>query len=112
AMTDEQIGELLDQGFFVLKLKLGADPDKDGSQDKMLKWDCEQLNKVHQLAKDRECKHTDNGKIAYYLDLNGRYDSKKRVKALLDYAETIGALEQILLLEEPFDEANLENVSD
>ncbi|WP_010275063.1 enolase C-terminal domain-like protein [Paenibacillus senegalensis] len=111
-MSDEQILKLLDQGYFVLKLKLGADPDKDGNQDKMLEWDCRQLEKVHQLAKDRSCKHTDNGKIAYYLDLNCRYDSKQRVQALLDYAKAIGALEQILLLEEPFDEENLEDVSD
>lgn len=110
--TDEQIDQLLDEGFFVLKLKLGADPDKDGNQDKMLEWDCRQLEKVHRLAGARECEFTSNGRVAYYLDLNGRYDSKERLSVLLDYADSIGALDRILLLEEPFEETNLADVSD
>src|SRR5690606_22546683 len=41
---------------------------------------------------------------AYYLDANGRYDSIERVMRLMDHADKIGALDQILLLEEPFPE--------
>jgi len=49
-----------------------------------------------------EIPYTTNGKIPYYLDANGRYGNKERLMELLDYADKIGALERIILLEEPF----------
>ena len=47
-----------------------------------------------------------SGKILYYLDANGKYDSIARLESLLTFAKEIGALENIVLLEEPFEEEN------
>lgn len=101
---EADIRRMLDDGYFVLKLKLGSDPDKDGDLDKMLEWDKRQLELVHRLAADRATPYTDSGKIVYYLDANGRYDTVERVLRLLDHADRIGALAQTILLEEPFPE--------
>lgn len=111
-MSDSGIKQVLDEGYFLLKIKVGADPDQDGCQDKMLEWDCNRLTAIHELASAYGTEYTRNGKIAYYLDANGRYDGKERLKRLLDHASRIGALEQIVLFEEPFAEENKEDVSD
>ena len=78
----------------------------------MLEWDKRRLTEIHTLLKDRRIPWTDNGRIPYYLDANGRYDSKDRLLRLLDHAEKIGALERILLFEEPFPEEYEVDVSD
>ncbi|MFD0713522.1 enolase C-terminal domain-like protein [Paenibacillus sp. GCM10027626] len=109
---EEEIESILNHGSFVLKIKLGADPELDGDLSKMLEWDKQRLSSIHRIAAERDCKHTDNGRIAYYLDANGRYDSKDRVMRLLDHADRIGALDRILLFEEPFAEQNKINVAD
>ncbi|GIP33781.1 enolase C-terminal domain-like protein [Paenibacillus sp. J2TS4] len=111
-MSDEDITALLDEGYFVLKIKLGADPGQNGDRSQMLEWDIKRLEAVHRLARDRTTENTENGRIAYYLDANGRYDSKDRLLSLLDHADRIGALNQILLLEEPFPESDETDVSD
>jgi L-alanine-DL-glutamate epimerase-like enolase superfamily enzyme len=100
----EAIKAAVDEGFFFLKIKIGSDPDKDGDLDKMVEWDKQRLSSIHELVKDRPCAHTKDGKIPYYLDANGRYDSKDRLMRLLDHAEKIGALERIMIVEEPFPE--------
>jgi hypothetical protein len=66
-----KIVDAVDQGYFLLKVKIGADPDKDGDQDKMLSWDKQRLASIHAAVKDREIPHTANGRIPYYLDANG-----------------------------------------
>jgi L-alanine-DL-glutamate epimerase-like enolase superfamily enzyme len=53
-----------------------------------------------------------NGRIAYYLDANGRYDSIERLMRLLEHAERIGALPHIVLFEEPFSENETWDVRD
>jgi L-alanine-DL-glutamate epimerase-like enolase superfamily enzyme len=111
-VTGEEISKAVDDGFFFAKIKIGADPDKDGSQEKMLEWDKNRITEIHNLLKDRKVEWTDNGHIPYYLDANGRYDSKDRLKSLLDHADSIGALERILLIEEPFPEEYKVDVSD
>jgi L-alanine-DL-glutamate epimerase-like enolase superfamily enzyme len=100
----ESIVRTVDRGDFFLKIKIGADPDKDGDLDKMLDWDKQRLSDIHQAIKDRETPYTDSGHIPYYLDANGRYDSKERLLRLLDHADKIGALERIMIMEEPFPE--------
>ncbi len=111
-VTVERIREVVEQGFFFAKIKVGSDPDKDGDQGKMLEWDKRRLTEVHDLLKDRRIPWTDNGRIPYYLDANGRYDSKDRLLRLLDHADKIGAMERILLFEEPFPEEYEVDVSD
>jgi L-alanine-DL-glutamate epimerase-like enolase superfamily enzyme len=103
-MSAEAITQVLDEGYFLLKIKVGSDPDQDGNQDKMLAWDCRRLSQIHEIASRYETVNTVNGKIAYYLDANGRYDSKDRLLRLLEHADRIGALDQIVLFEEPFPE--------
>jgi L-alanine-DL-glutamate epimerase-like enolase superfamily enzyme len=104
--TEADIVRMLDEGYFVLKLKLGSDPDKDGDLDKMVEWDKRQFELVHRLARERTTPYTDCGRVVYYIDCNGRYDTADRVLRLLDHADRIGALERTILLEEPFPEEN------
>ena len=104
AWTHPGIQDLLDQGYFFMKIKIGSDPDKDGSLDKMLAWDCRRLSAIHDAVKDCTTPHTDSGRIPYYLDANGRYDSKERLLKLLDHADNIGMLDRIMIVEEPFPE--------
>ncbi|WNQ11374.1 enolase C-terminal domain-like protein [Paenibacillus aurantius] len=111
-MTIEEITALLDDGYFVLKIKLGSDPNQDGDPDKMMEWDIRRLKEIHRMAGHRSCSHTANGKIAYYLDMNGRYGNKDLLWRLVEAAERMGALEQILLVEEPFPEHLHVDVSD
>lgn len=107
----DQIVRAVDEGYFFLKIKVGADPDKDGDLDKMLRWDQERLSAIHAAVGGRTTPFTDSGKLVYYLDANGRYDTIDRVMRLLDHADAIGALENILLFEEPFPEESQVDVS-
>jgi hypothetical protein len=107
-----KITEAVKQGYFLLKIKIGADPDRDGSLDKMLECDKKRLEEIHEAVKDIETPYTDSGHILYYFDANGRYDSKERLMRFLDYAEKLGALDRIILVEEPFHEEFGEDVSD
>ncbi len=102
----------VDDGYFFLKIKIGSDPDKDGDQKKMVCWDKERLSAIHEAVKDREIPYTKDGRIPYYLDANGRYDSKERLMQLLDHAQKIGALDRILIMEEPFPEEYKVDVRD
>lgn len=111
-VSTEQIQKEVETGFFFLKVKIGSDPDKDGNPDKMLKWDKNRLEQIHNLVKDIHTPYTESGYMPYYLDANGRYDSKERLLSLLNHAEKIGALERIVILEEPFPEEYKVDVSD
>lgn len=106
------VRSLVQSGMFFMKIKIGSDPDHDNDREKMLEWDCQRLTMIHEVLKDFRTPYTENGKIPYYLDANGRYDSRDRVMRLFDHADKIGALEQIILLEEPFTEGADIDVSD
>lgn len=99
-------------GHFLLKIKIGSDPDKDGDQEKMLAWDIARITSIHAEIKDLRTDYTDSGHILYCLDANGRYDGKDRLMRLLDAAAKIGALDRIVILEEPFPEELELDVSD
>lgn len=98
------VRQLTAGGDFLLKIKLGSDPDGDGDREKMLAWDMQRISQLHACLRQEETPHTDNGKIAYYFDANGRYDSRERLERLLEHMDKIGALAQTVLLEEPFPE--------
>jgi len=98
-------------GHSVLKIKIGSDPGKNGDQEQMLRWDCNRIAELHTALRDFTSEETSHGRIAYYLDANGRYDSPDRVQRLLDHCARIGALDRILLLEEPFPEDSDQDVS-
>ncbi len=106
------VEELAHMGAPLLKIKIGSDPEGDGDRGKMLAWDCERISQIHLVFRDFVTPHTDAGKVGYYLDANGRYDSIDRVKRLLDHCAAIGALDRVVLLEEPFAEQNLASVGD
>ncbi|HLS27291.1 MAG TPA: enolase C-terminal domain-like protein [Opitutales bacterium] len=110
--TLEDIDALIAQGNFFLKIKIGADPEGDGDQEKMLAWDKERMSEIHERLKDVPCPQMADGKIPYYLDANGRYQKKETLLRLVDHLDKIGALEQVHLLEEPFPEDFSEDVSD
>lgn len=93
-----------DDGSFFLKIKIGSDPDKDGNPEKMLEWDKQRLTAIHEILKERTTQYTKSGHIPYYLDANGRYDSKEQLLRFLDHADKIDALDRIIILEEPFPE--------
>lgn len=103
-----EIKSLADEGFFIMKIKIGA----PGTQKEMLEKDKEFLKNIHSSIGHYETEHSKNGKIPYYFDANGRYDKKETLHEFLDYAEKIGAMDQIAVLEEPFGERNQVEVTD
>lgn len=108
----EDVRNLVNKGYYFLKIKIGSDPDKDGSFEKMLEWDKKRIEEIHNAVSKIETEFTDSGKIAYYLDANGRYDSKDRLNRLLNHARKVGAYDQIIVIEEPFPEEADIDVSD
>ena len=108
----DDIVRAVDDGYFFLKIKIGSDPDKDGDQEKMVEWDKARLEAIHNAVKNREIPYTEDGRIPYYLDANGRYDSKDRLMKFLDHADKIGAIERIMIMEEPFPEEYKVDVRD
>ncbi len=103
-----EIKAAADQGYFIMKLKTGS----SGTQKEMIKKDIEFLDQLHKAIGDYETPYTQNGKIPYYFDANGRYEHVDTLKRFLDHADKIKALDQIALVEEPFDEFNETFVGD
>lgn len=97
-----EIKAAADKGYFIMKLKTGS----SGTQQEMIKKDMDFLTDLHKAIGDYETPYTKNGKIPYYFDANGRYEHKDTLKRFLDHADKIKALDQIAVLEEPFDEFN------
>lgn len=105
-MSLEAIDALVNAGNYVLKIKIGSDPAKNGDQDAMLAWDINRVSEIHDLVGKRLGGQSDTEPIRYYLDANQRYDTPQRLMRLLEHLDKIGALEQTILLEEPFAEEN------
>ncbi|MBU0477746.1 L-alanine-DL-glutamate epimerase [bacterium] len=112
AVPLKEIVDAVKDGYFFLKVKIGSDPDKDGDREKMLQWDMKRIEEIHKAVGDTRIEHTKDGKIPYYFDANGRYDTKKRLQRLLDHTKKIGAFDQIAIVEEPFPEEYEVDVSD
>ena len=96
---DEQIIRLLDDGAALLKIKIGQSAS---SPQEMVEKDLARLAHIHALAGACRTSYTDCGHPVYYLDANGRYPDRETLEAFLDGAARIGALDRIILLEEPF----------
>ena len=103
-----EIEDAVKQGYFFMKIKIG----RPGSQEEMLKRDMERIEAIHKLIGHRETPHTQNGRIPYYFDANGRYEKKETLQRLLDHARKVGMFEQIAVIEEPFPEEADINVGD
>lgn len=111
-VSTEEARQLAEDGYFFLKIKIGSDPEHDGDPEKMLRWDMERIAAIHAAVSHIKTPYTEHGHIAYYLDANGRYDTKERLRTLLNFADSIGALSRVVLLEEPFAEENKCSVHD
>ena len=107
-VTMNEVRALADSGYFFLKIKIGH----PGAQDDMLAQDCARVAAIHEAVRDMETPWTDCGHPLYYLDANGRYESKDALLRLVDHLDGIGALERTAIIEEPFDETNELDVSD
>ncbi len=100
----DRVKELAEEGAFLFKIKIGANPGGRNDPEEVVIQDTRRLLEIHRLLSDYSTPHTNCGHPVYYLDANGRYDTVERVLRLLDNADKIGALERIMLLEEPFPE--------
>lgn len=103
-----EITETVEQGYFFLKIKIG----QGGSQQEMLEKDKKRLKEIHEAIGHISTPHTNNNKLVYYLDANGRYQSKSTFVELLDYMKKIGAYDQLIMVEEPFPENSKLHVGD
>lgn len=107
-VSPEELRREADRGYFFMKIKIG----QSGTQQEMLEKDKNRLQEIHNVLKDVRTPYTKNGKLPYYFDANGRYESKDTFNSFLDYAEKIGAYDQIVMIEEPFPEDLELDVSD
>jgi len=104
-METSDVADMARRGTRVFKIKLG----QPGSQSEMLEKDKQRLAEIHSaLAAEI------GGSAAtplYYLDANGRYECAEDLIRLLDHLDRLGALEQVLLLEEPLSPGSEVDVS-
>ncbi len=100
AVPISEIKATVDQGYFFMKIKIG----QPGTQEEMLTKDKARLSAIHEAIGHVRTKYTENGRLPYYFDANGRYQKKDTLLRLLDHARKIGAFDQIAVIEEPFPE--------
>ena len=108
AVPIPDVVKLVDDGYFFMKIKIG----QGGTQEEMLRKDCERVSAIHAALKDRRTPYTKSGLLPYYFDANGRYEKKETLLRFLDHLRRIGALDQVAVIEEPFDEMNRVDVHD
>jgi L-alanine-DL-glutamate epimerase-like enolase superfamily enzyme len=108
AIPIEEIKAATDEGYFFMKIKIG----QPGTQEEMLEKDKTRLTLIHKAIGEVKTSYTRNGKLPYYFDANGRYEKKETLMKLLDHAKSIGAFDQIAIIEEPFPEELEIDVSD
>lgn len=94
-MESGDVVDMARRGTRVFKIKLG----QSGSQSEMLEKDKQRLSQIHS-ALGSEIGGSGAAPL-YYLDANGRYESMEHLLRLLDHIDRLGALGQVLLLEEP-----------
>ncbi|MCC5930378.1 MAG: L-alanine-DL-glutamate epimerase [Cyclobacteriaceae bacterium] len=96
----QEIKDAVDQGYFFMKIKIG----QPGTQKEMLEKDMERISAIHKAIGASKTRFSENGKLPYYFDANGRYESKDALMRLIDHIRKIGAFDQIAIIEEPFPE--------
>lgn len=104
----DELKAAVEAGYFFMKIKLG----QPGTQAEMLEKDKARITAIHAAIGHARTPHTANGKLPYYFDANGRYESKETLLRLLDHIRAIGAFDQIALVEEPFPEELEVDISD
>ena len=98
----EDVIKMANDGVCIFKIKIGSDPDGDGDLSKMLAWDKARALAIHNALKDIHTDYTDGGRIVYYFDANGRYDTKANIREFIEFLDPNGILKQTVLFEEPF----------
>ncbi len=96
----EELKAAVEAGYFFMKIKIG----QPGTQAEMLEKDKARISAIHAAIGDARTPYTAKGRLPYYFDANGRYESKDTLMRLLDHTKAIGAFDQIALIEEPFPE--------
>lgn len=96
----EEMKAAVEAGYFFMKIKIG----QPGTQAEMLEKDKARLTAIHAAIGHARTPYSASGKLPYYFDANGRYESKDTLLRLLDHTRAIGAFDQIALIEEPFPE--------
>ncbi|MBW6500298.1 MAG: hypothetical protein K0B05_02795 [Bacteroidales bacterium] len=104
----DEIKSAVDEGYFFMKIKIG----QPGTQEEMLEKDKARLTEIHKAIGNVRTEYTADGRLPYYFDANGRYEEKETLLRLLDHARSIGAFDQIAIIEEPFPEEAEIDVSD
>ncbi len=99
-MPGEAVMRLIDEGAYILKIKLGF----PGSQTEMLEADTGRIAQIHHDVGQCNVSTSPMGRVLYYLDCNGRYESMEIFLRLVDYLERSGIAPRVLLVEEPFGE--------
>lgn len=95
-----EIRDAVDSGYFFMKIKIG----QPGTQEEMLAKDIARVSEIHSVLKDCRTQYTENGRLPYYFDANGRYGKKETFLRFVDHLKKIGAYDQVAIVEEPFDE--------
>ncbi len=95
-----EIEDAVKSGYFFMKIKIG----QPGTQKEMLEKDMDRISAIHKAIGTYRTEHTQDGKLPYYFDANGRYEKKETLMKLIDHIKKIGAFEQIAIIEEPFPE--------
>ena len=108
AVPIEELKTAVDQGYFFMKIKIG----QPGTQAEMLEKDKARISAIHAAIGHARTPYTANGRLPYYFDANGRYESKDTLLRLIEHTKAIGAFEQIALVEEPFPEELEIDISD
>lgn len=108
AVPIEEVRKAAEEGYFYLKIKIGA----PGTQEEMLEKDMKRVSEIHEALKDIRTPYTESGKVQYYFDANGRYGTKETLCRFIDHLKAIGAYGQTAIIEEPFDEYAAIDVSD
>lgn len=97
-MPDTQVRLLLAEGAGVLKIKLGH----PGDEAQMVAGDRRGLERLAGLLAAAATPLTESGRVALYLDANGRYRSRSALLHVMEHADTRGLLPDIVVLEEPY----------
>ena len=108
AVPIDEIKDAASEGYFFMKIKIG----QPGTQDEMLEKDKARLTAIHNAIGNIGTGYTKNGKLPYYFDANGRYEKKETLLRLIEHANSIGAFDQLVIIEEPFPEEADFDVSD
>ena len=100
AVPVAEIRQAVEEGAFFMKIKIG----QGGTQEEMLAKDMARVSEIHDVLKDCRTPYTKDGKLPYYFDANGRYETKDIFLRFVEHLRKIGAYDQVAIVEEPFDE--------